>query len=247
MVVEAFEKQGIESATRPVAIAISAINARCLDAELISFSDGCRVYLDPEAMAVALSVDRPSIVFRNMEKFDPDELIRAEIISAGGRAASINRRNMVAPTAAECLKVIQSTDMVRAGQPYRVIYAYSKEGLTRACVVYAEWHAALVVLLEDFIEGHEERFEARSAREAADLVAFFRLLAEEIASDDRFALTRGLRKKGLLVEAVWGDRIPSDPQQRVTRLTPGEELQDWNFVHVVRQANDIVDQRQMLG
>ncbi len=245
MCINEIEKQDVETSAQPVATMIDDINAKCVDAELIHFSDGCAVYLDPEAMATALSVDRPSVVFRNLETFDLDVLVRSEILSAGGRASSLNRRNMVTPTVAECLEVIPPADQIRAGQPYRMIYAYAKEGLTRVCVVYAEWHLDLVTLIEDFIEGHEERFETSTASEAAQLAAFFEQLAEEIANDERFVRARGLRKKGLLVKAVWGERIPPDPQMRLTRLAQGEEVQDWNFVHLVRQANDIVDQRQM--
>lgn len=246
MGVNEIEKQDVEASAQPVAIMIDDINAKCVDAKYIHFSDGCAVHLDPEAMAIALSVDGPSMVFRSLTTFDLDDLVRSEILSAGGRASSLNRRNMVAPTVAECLEVIPPADQIRAGQTYRMIYAYSKEGLTRVCVVYAEWYLDLVTLIEEFIEGHEERFETSTASEAAQLAVFFKQLAEEIANDDRFVQTRGLRKKGLLVKAVWGERIPPDPQRRLTRLAQGEEIQDWNFVHVVRQANDIVDQRQMM-
>lgn len=241
------EKQDTKTAAQKIEFMIGNINAKCIDAELINVSDGCIVSLSKEAMAIALDIDRPSIVFRNTRTFDLEELIRSEILSAGGRASSINRRNMVTPTMEECIEIVPLTDRQRSGQPYRTIYAYAKEGLTRACIIYAEWHENIVDLVEVFIEGHEERFQKNMAKESAKPSVLFEQLIKEIANDDRFVRLRGLRKKGLLVQAIWGERIPLDPQNRVTRLAQGDDLQDWNFVHVVRQANDIVDQKQMMG
>lgn len=236
----------LDTLVKPVVDAIHDVKPVCVEAELISVADGSVVFLSPDSMARALRADQPSLVFRSSRALDVHELIRSEILEAGGRETLLNSRNVTAPTIAECFSMIPDHMKARDGKQYRVTYAYAGQGLTRYCAVNTDWYDHLINLLVEFIAGHENRFEELAANEAVKLDALFKELAIEIANDGRFVQARGLRKKGLLVEAVWGDRIPRDAQSRLMRLAQGEDLQDWNFVHVVRQANDIVDQRQML-
>jgi hypothetical protein len=231
---------------KPVVDAIHDIKPVCVEAKLISVTDGSVVFLSPDSMAMALRADEPSLVFFSSRALDVHELIRSEILEAGGRETLLNSRNVIAPTIKECLSMIPDHMKARDGEQYRVSYAYAGQGLTRYCPVNTDWYDDLVNLLAEFIVGHENRFEELAANEAAKLDTLFKELAIEIANDERFVQARGLRKKGLLVEAVWGERIPRDAQSRLMRLAQGEAPQDWNFAHVVRQANDIVDQRQML-
>lgn len=231
---------------KPLVDAIHDVKPVCVEAELISVADGSVVFLSSDSMATALRADQPSLVFRSSRVLDVHELIRSEILEAGGRETSLNSRNCTAPTIEECVSMIPDHMKARDGELYRVIYAYAGQGLTRYCSVNTGWYDDLVDMLVEFITGHENRFEELAANEAAKLDALFKELATEIANDERFVQARGLRKKGLLVEAVWGERIPRDAQSRLMRLAQGEDPQDWNFAHVVRQANDIVDQRQML-
>ena len=236
----------LDTLVKPVVDAIHDVKPVCVEAELISVADGSVVFLSPDWMATALRADQPSLVFRSSRALDVHELIRSEILEAGGRETLLSSRNVTAPTIGECFSMIPDHMKARDGKQYRVSYAYAGQGLTRYCVVNTDWYDDLINLLVEFIDGHENRFEELAANEAVKLDALFKELAIEIANDGRFVQARGLRKKGLLVEAVWGDRIPRDAQSRLMRLAQGEDLQDWNFVHVVRQANDIVDQRQML-
>lgn len=231
---------------KPVVDAIHDVKPVCVEAELISVADGSVVFLSPDSMATALRADQPSLVFRSSRALDVHELIRSEILEAGGRETLLNSRNVTAPTIGECFSMIPDQMKALDGKQYRVSFAYAGQGLTRYCAVNTDWYDDLVNLLVEFIAGHENRFDELAANEAAKLDALFKELVIEIANDERFVQTRGLRKKGLLVEAVWGDRIPRDAQSRLMRLAQGEDPQDWNFAHVVRQANDIVDQRQML-
>lgn len=231
---------------KPVVDAIHDVKPVCVEAELISVADGSVVFLSPDSMATALRADQPSLVFRSSRALDVHELIRSEILEAGGRETLLNSRNVTAPTIEECFSMIPDHMKAWDGKQYRVTYAYADQGLTRYCAVNTDWYDDLVNLLIEFIAGHENRFEELAANEAAKLDALFKELAIEIANDERFVHARGLRKKGLLVEAVWGGRIPRDAQSRLMRLAQGENPQDWNFAHVVRQANDILDQRQML-
>lgn len=231
---------------KPVLDAIYDLRPTCIEAELISVADGSFVFLSPDSMAAALRADQPSLVFRTSRSLDFHELIRSKILEAGGRETLLNSQNVIAPTIEECFSIIPDSMKELDGTQYRVSYAYAVQGLTRYCTVNTDWCDDLVNRLIDFIAGHENRFAEQAANEAVKLDALFKTLAIEIANDERFVQARGLRKKGLLVEAVWGDRIPRDTQSRLTRLAQGEDPQDWNFAHVVRQANDIVDQRKML-
>lgn len=231
---------------KPVMDAIHDVKPVCVEAQLISVVHGSVVFLSPDSMAMALRADQPSLVFRSSGALDVHELIRSEILEAGGRETLLNSRNVTAPTIKECFSMIPDHMKALDGKQYRVSYAYASQSLTRYCAVNTDWYDDLVNLLVKFIAGHENRFEELAANEAVKLNVLFKALAIEIANDGRFVQAKGLRKKGLLVEAVWGDRIPRDAQSRLTRLAQGEELQDWNFAHVVRQANDIVDQRLML-
>lgn len=219
--------------------------ATLIEAELVSVTDGCFVMLDTPAMAAAISADRPSLIFYSQQFLDAREVIGNQILVSGGRESLFDCQNALAPTIAECLEVLPEDVKAREGQLHRLRYAYSSQGLTRFCALSADWYDVMVDLLVDFIEGHEERYERKAAAEIAKLESLFRTLAAEIASDERFIKARGLRKRGLLVESVWGSRIPKDEQFRIARLAQGEDPQDWNFVHVVRQASDIVEKRQL--
>lgn len=232
--------------TKPVVEAINDLTLVCLEAELISVADGCVVFLSPDSMAAALRADQPSLIFHSGRTLDVHELICSEILEAGGREALFSTRNIHAPTIEDCYSIIPRHMKECDGKQYRVSYAYAGQGLTRYCAVNVDWYDDLVNLLVEFIRGHANRIEELEANEAARLDALFKELATEIANDERFVLARGLRKKGLLVKVVWGSRIPPDVQSRRMRLAQGEDPQDWNFAHVVRQANDILDQRQML-
>lgn len=236
----------LDALTKPVMDALCELKTVCVEAELISIADCGVVFLSPDSMATAVRIDQPLLVFHSSRSLDIQELIRSEIIDAGGREHLLNARNAIAPTIEECLSIIPDHLKARDGEPYRVSYTYADLGLTRYCPVSAAWYDDLVNLLTHFIAEHESRFEELAAGEAIKLDAFFKELATEIANDERFVQARGLRKKGLLVEAVWGKKIPRDVQSRVARLAQGEEAQDWNFAHVVRQANDIVDKSKML-
>ena len=236
----------LDAFTKPVVDALHELNTVCVEAELISIANSSVVFLSPDSMAAALRTDQPSLVFHSNRRLDIQELIHSEIINAGGREHLLNVRNATAPTIEECLSVIPDYIKARIGEPYRVSYTYADLGLTRYCPVSTGWYDDLVDLLTHFIAEHESRFEKLAAEEVTKLDALFKELITEVANDERFVQARGLRKKGLLVEAVWGDKIPRDTQSRVARLTQGEEAQDWNFAHVVRQANDIVDKRKLL-
>ncbi|QVL21432.1 hypothetical protein KH389_12975 [Pseudomonas qingdaonensis] len=157
----------------------------------------------------------------------------------------LERQNALAPTIAECLEALPKEFKGREGQVHRLRYTYASQGLTRFCAFNADWYDDLVDFLVDFIERHEDRYQIIAAAENAKLESLFKTLAAEIASDERFIKTRGLRKRGLLVESVWGSRIPKDDLSRLSKLAQGETPQDWNFVHVVRQASDIVEMRQL--
>ena len=226
--------------------ALLELNTVCVEAELISIAEGSAVFLSPDSMAAALRIDQPPLVFHSSRSLDVQDLIHSQIIEAGGKEHLLNARNAIAPTIEECLSLISDHMKARDGEPYIESYIYAGLGLARYCSVSTAWYDDLVNLLTHFIAEHESRFEESAADEATKLDAFFKELATEIANDERFVQARGLRKKGLVVEAVWGDKIPLDAQSRVARLAQGEEAQDWNFAHLVRQANDIVDKRKLL-
>lgn len=234
----------LEQLAKPLLDSAGSVGVAMIEAELVSFSEGCFVLLDPAAMAAAISLDRPALIFYSQHHFDARTTISIEIINAGGRETSLNRKNALMPTINECLEVLPEAFKSREGFVHRLRYAYSAHGLARLCVLDGDWYDELTDYLGEFIEGHQDRFEAQVAADAAKLESVFEALAIEIADDERFVKARGLRKKGLLVESVWGDRIPKDEQSRVTRLAQGEDPQDWNFVHLVRQASDIVEKRQ---
>lgn len=236
----------LDALSKPMVDALHDLNTVCIEAELISVADGSAVFLSPDSMAAALRKDQPPLVFHSNRSLDIQDLIHSQIIEAGGKEHLLNARNAIAPTIEECLSVISDHMKARDGEPYRVCYIYADLGLIRYCSVSTAWYDDLVNLLTHFIAEHESRFEGLAANEATKLDALFKELATEIANDERFLQAKGLRKKGLLVEAVWGDKIPRDAQSRVTRLVQGEEAQEWNFAHVVRQANDIVDKRKLL-
>lgn len=236
---------GLGQIAKPLLASVTAAGATLIEAELISVTEGCFVLLDTPAMAAAISADRPCLIFYSQQRFDARSTIGHQILDSGGREHLFDRQNALAPTIAECLEVLPEEFKAREGQVHRLKYAYSSQGLTRYCALDADWYDALVDIIVDFIEGHEERFTSKAATENAKLEALFTTLATEIANDERFIKTRGLRKRGLLVATVWGSRIPKDDQSRLSRLAQGEDPQDWNFVHVVRQASDIVEARQL--
>lgn len=236
----------LDALTKPVVDALHELKTVCVEAESIRVADCSVVFLTPGSIAQAVRIDQPSIIFHTSMSLDIHELIYSEIIEAGGREYLLNDRNAIAPTFQECLSVIPFHMKARNGEPYRVSYTYANLGLTRYWPVTIVWFDDLNNLLPHFIAEHKSRFEELAADEATNLDAFFKKLATEIANDERFVQAKGLRKKGLLVEAVWGEKIPRDVQSLVARLAQGEEAQDWSFTHLVRQANDIVDKRKLL-
>ena len=63
-------------------------------------------------------------------------------------------------------------------------------------------------------------------------------LIDEIAARDDFQAAKGLPRRALLVQALYGDKIPKHPKGLMTRLKQHLDEMDVNFAHVLKAADE---------
>ena len=189
----------------------------------------------------AVVAEIPTAVFYSQSVFEVTDWLESELEAAGWDEENVGSEDGYWPSLQQAMDHLEPQITVmekHAGEPYFLGALYTVEGVVRRMTVVASWYSDLPDLVGDMLE--ERMQSVRLVRSRADTsnMELINQLIDEIASRKDFQAANGLPKKALLIQALYGDKIPKHPKGLTTRLKQHLDDMDVNFAHVLKAADE---------
>ena len=199
------------------------------------------ILLDSAQFFAAITAEKPAAVFSWQSVFNVDEWLESELEAAGWDEDKVGDEDGYWPSLQQAkvhLKPQLAVVEKYSGAPYFLTALYTADGMARRMTYQASWHTDLTDLVEDMLEGRLAAVRLAHSRIDASNMELIAQLIDEIAVRDDFQAAKGLPKRALLVQALYGDKIPKHPKGLMTRLKQHLDEMDVNFAHVLKAADE---------
>lgn len=199
------------------------------------------ILLDSAQFFAAITAEKPAAVFSWQSVFNVDEWLESELEAAGWDEDKVGDEDGYWPSLQQAkvhLKPQLAVVEKYSGAPYFLTALYTADGMARRMTYQASWHTDLTDLVEDMLEGRLAAVRLAHSRIDASNMELIAQLIDEIAARDDFQAAKGLPKRALLVQALYGDKIPKHPKGLMTRLKQHLDEMDVNFAHVLKAADE---------
>lgn len=199
------------------------------------------ILLDFTQFFAALAAEKPAAVFLWQSIFNVDQWLESELEAAGWDENKVHDEDGYWPSLQQA-KAHLEPQLIMAekysGIPYFLTALYTADGIARRMTYQAPWYEDIAGLVEGMLEGRMEAVRLAHSRIDASNMELITQLIDEIAARDDFQAAKGLPKRALLVQALYGDKIPKHPKGLMTRLKQHLDDMDVNFAHVLKAADE---------
>lgn len=233
-------------------VSVDEVNAelvKCCEANTAALIEGTPINLDKAPSIVldyaqffaAIAAEKPAAVFSWQSIFNVDEWLVSELEAAGWDEEKVGDEDGYWPSLQQAKEHLKSqlTAMERySGTSHFITALYTADGMARRMTYQAPWHAALDDLVEDMLEGRMNAVRLAHSRVDASNMKLIAQLIEEIAAREDFQAAKGLPRRALVVQALYGDKIPKHPKGLTIRLKQHLDEMDVNFAHVLKAADE---------
>ncbi len=222
---------------------------KCCEGSAAALIEGTPINLDKAPSILlefaqffaAIAAEKPAAVFSWQSVFNVDEWLESELEAAGWDEDKVGDEDGYWPSLQQAKAHLepQLTALeTYSGTSYFLTALYTADGMARRMTYQAPWHTCLGDLVEDMLEGRMEAVRLAHSRVDASNMELITQLIDEIAARDDFQAAKGLPRRALLVQALYGDKIPKHPKGLMTRLKQHLDEMDVNFAHVLKAADE---------
>lgn len=217
------------------------IAAVAIEGLSIDLGKGAVVRLGLNDFFAASAAEKPRAIFWYENVFDVEDWIEDELREAGWDEDKVGDEDAYWPSLDQAHKYLcPRLETVReySGSPYFVMALYTTDGVCRVTSFLAAWYSGLSTAIEEMLEERMEAARLEHSRGDTKNKALLNQLIDEIAARDDFRAAKGLPKRALLIQTLYGDKIPKHPKGLTTRLKQHLDDMDVNMAYVLKAADE---------